>query len=141
MCCTPLSELTSQSSFLISKKDMKKIWTYKKETSFESRKSESSQIRKRYPDRLPIILEPLYPDTTTLPTIDKKKFLAPFNLTACQFYSLVSRRLNLPPDTAIFFFVGKEIPSPSSTIQELYSKHVDQDGFLYMAYSEENAYG
>ena len=102
--------------------------------------------------------------------LDKKKYLVPNDLTVGQFYFLIRKRIQLRAEDAIFFFVNNQIPPTSATIGALYQviiyvhtkntkrqhiysnslflshsykqkEHVDEDKFLYIAYSDESVYG
>ena len=102
--------------------------------------------------------------------LDKKKYLVPNDLTVGQFYFLIRKRIQLRAEDALFFFVNNQIPPTSATIGALYQviiyvhtkntkrqhiysnslflshsykqkEHVDEDKFLYIAYSDESVYG
>lgn len=93
----------------------------------------------RYSHRVPIIIEPR---GTATPLIDKRKYMAPKDLTASQLFYVIRRRLNMSSDKALFFFLhNKTLVTPSSTVFDLYSKYSDDDGFLYLTYSLENTFG
>ena len=79
---------------------------------------------------------------TSLPDIDKKKFLVPSDLTVGQFMYVIRKRIHLSAEQAIFLFVaGGTLPPSVSTLQAVYDQHHDEDGFLYMTYSGENVFG
>lgn len=112
---------------------------YKATRSFHERCAESRTMLNRYAHRVPVIIEPR--DATT-PPIDKRKYMAPKDLTASQLFYVVRRRLNMRPDQALFFFIDqKTLVTPSFAVFDLYTKHADDDGFLYLTYSLENAFG
>lgn len=46
-------------------------WSYKEENSFEKRRAEGEKIRRKYPDRIPVIVEKA--PKSRLPDLDKKK--------------------------------------------------------------------
>ena len=73
--------------------------------------------------------------------IDKHKYLVPTDLTCGQFIYIIRKRLNLPPEKAIFLVVNGSIPPISSSILELYDKNKNEDGFLYFSYMSENVFG
>lgn len=68
-------------------------WTYKEENSFDKRKAEGDKIRRKYPDRIPVIVEKA--PNSNLKDLDKKKYLVPSDLTIGQFYFLIRKRLVL----------------------------------------------
>ena len=53
---------------------------------------------------------------------------------------VIKKRLDLAPDQALFLHCGSLLPASSETMRELYARH-DVDGFLYLAYSGESAFG
>ena len=112
----------------------------KKCKSLEERKSESSSIIQKYPNRLPLIVTKA--EKSNVNDIDKKKFLVPNDLTVGQFIYVIRKRIKAKPEQGIFVFVGKNIlPQTSALISSVYNDHKDEDGFLYMVYSAENTFG
>jgi len=114
-------------------------WLYKEENPFEKRRAEGEKIRKKYPDRIPVIVEKA--PKSRLRDLDKKKYLVPSDLTVGQFYFLIRKRIHLRPEDALFFFVNNVIPQTMATMGQLYQDHHEEDLFLYIAYSEESTYG
>ncbi|ETN65982.1 gaba(a) receptor-associated protein [Anopheles darlingi] len=112
---------------------------YKEEHPFEKRKAEGDKIRRKYPDRVPVIVEKA--PKARIDDLDKKKYLVPSDLTVGQFYFLIRKRIHLRPEDALFFFVNNVIPPTSATMGSLYHEHHEEDYFLYIAYSDENVYG
>ena len=49
--------------------------------------------------------------------------------------------MKLPPEKAIFLFVGGVIPATTAIISHIYESKKDKDGFLYIEYSGENTFG
>ncbi|XP_007469560.1 PREDICTED: gamma-aminobutyric acid receptor-associated protein-like 1 [Lipotes vexillifer] len=52
---------------------------YKEDHPFEYRKKEGEKIRKKYPDRVPVIVEKA--PKARVPDLDKRKYLVPSDLT------------------------------------------------------------
>jgi len=112
---------------------------YKEDNSFEKRKAEGEKIRRKYPDRVPVIVEKA--PKARISDIDKKKYLVPSDLTVGQFYFLIRKRIHLRPEEALFFFINNAIPPTSATMGSLYQEHHEEDFFLYIAFSDESVYG
>ncbi|UYV76139.1 GABARAPL1 [Cordylochernes scorpioides] len=112
---------------------------YKENHPFEKRRSEGEKIRRKYPDRVPVIVERA--PNSQIADLDKKKYLVPSDLTVGQFYFLIRKRIHLRPEDALFLFVNNSIPSNSTTMGSLYKEHQENDGFLYLAFHDENVYG
>lgn len=114
---------------------------FKKEFTFAQRFEESSRIRNKYPDRIPIICEKAINANQSIIDIDKKKYLVPYDLTCGQFAYVIRKRLRLPAEQAIYLFVGGVIPSSSALINVVYNDYKEEDGFLYISYNGENTFG
>ena len=112
---------------------------FRSQYPYEKRLEESTKIRSRYPDRIPVIVE--NDIKCDLASIDKKKFLVPGELTIGQFVYIVRKRIKLKPEQALFLFVGNTIPPTASLISVIYDNHKNEDGFLYITYAGENAFG
>jgi len=114
---------------------------FKEQKSLQERKDESSKVREKYQDRVPIICEKSNVEKD-LPFIDKNKYLVPADLTVSQFVMVVRNRLCLNETTSLFFFVGRDVLLlPSDILGAVYERHKDEDGFLYITYSGQNTLG
>jgi len=114
-------------------------WVYKEENPFEKRRIEGDKIRRKYPDRVPVIVERA--KDCRLADLDKKKYLVPCDLTVSQFYFLIRKRVHLKPEDSLFFFIDNTIPSSSASMGSLYEDHKEDDHFMYICYNEESVYG
>lgn len=105
------------------------------------RRAESSKIREKYPDRVPIICEK--DPSSKIADIDKNKYLVPNDLTVSQFSFIIRKRLALNKSSALFLLVnGKHSIQGEITLSEIYEKYRDsEDGFLYIFYAAEMIYG
>uniref|UniRef100_A0A8B9YAC4 GABA type A receptor associated protein like 1 n=1 Tax=Bos mutus grunniens TaxID=30521 RepID=A0A8B9YAC4_BOSMU len=72
---------------------------YKEDHPFEYRKKEGEKIRKKYPDRVPVIVEKA--PKARVPDLDKRKYLVPSDLTgnALSLLTLLPQQ-TLPPTVA-----------------------------------------
>jgi len=113
---------------------------YKKLKNFKERCTESSNMRKRYPNRVCLYLSKY--KTSTLPESEKKKYLVPQDLTVGQLIHVIRKRIKIDSTDAIFLFTESNI-APSTTIElgQVYTEHADPDGFLYMTYNTESTFG
>ena len=108
--------------------------------SEERRRGESARIRTKYPELVPIICE-RGGDSTSVPDIDKKKFLVPQDLTVGQFAYVIRKRMKLDANKSMFLFVDGVLPNGSKLMSHVYDEHKDPDGFLYIKYAGENTFG
>ena len=106
--------------------------------TYEERLRESRQIMIKYPSSAPLIVEPK--DEKTL-RIYKNKFIVPWDLTYGQFLYIIRKRLKINPNESIFMFCNGTLPSSQDTIQSVYQRHGNNDGFLYLLYAFENTFG
>jgi len=112
---------------------------YKKTTSEETRIQECSRILNKYPDRIPIIV--CKDINCKLADIDKHKYLVPRDMTLGQFIYVIRKRIKLQPNEALFVLVNYSLIPGNKSLQDIYEKNKDKDGFLYITYSSENTFG
>ena len=112
---------------------------FKNKNSYEKRFSESKSVMEKYKDRLPIIV--LKSQNCSLPDVDKCKYLVPKDMTMGQFIYVIRRRINLKSEQALFITVNNNLIASSESIDMIYEKNKDEDGFLYVTYTSENTFG
>lgn len=112
---------------------------FKKSKSENERITESSKIKEKYPDKIPVIVEKQ--NKSKLPDIDKNKYLVPKELTMGQFIYIIRKRIKLDPTEALFVFTNNVLCNNSVLISEIYNTYKDKDGFLYIVYTSENTFG
>jgi GABA(A) receptor-associated protein len=120
-----------------------KHFKFQKEHKLDKRKAESARILKKYPDKIPCIVETY---TKTDFELDKNKYLIPCDLNMGQFVYVLRKRIKLSSDEATFLFIYNENNKPilsSSTqlIKTVYDEHKMNDGFLYCIISKESTFG
>ena len=112
---------------------------FRKKYSFEKRFDESSRIIKKYPDRLPIIVEK--EKNSKVPDIDKHKYLVPTDLTMGQFMYVIRKRIKMESNKALFLFINGKIINNTCFVEQVYQTEKNQDNFLYVTYCSENVFG
>eukprot|EP01110_Echinostelium_bisporum_P000021 TRINITY_DN10036_c0_g1_i1.p1 TRINITY_DN10036_c0_g1~~TRINITY_DN10036_c0_g1_i1.p1 ORF type:complete len:119 (+),score=27.57 TRINITY_DN10036_c0_g1_i1:112-468(+) len=113
--------------------------SFKADHPFDKRKEVADRIKSKYPDRVPVIVEKA--PKSDVPDIDKKKYLVPSDITVGKFVFEIRKHMKLAPEKAIFLFVNNTLPPTAELVSNIYEKHKDQDGFLYITYSGENTFG
>ena len=103
--------------------------------------AEVDKIMKKYPGRIPVYVKRADNVGTRLPEINRHKFLIPQDFTLHALQHTVRIYLKLKPEQAIFLFINNEVPMYTESLAELYEKHHDKDGLLYVTYSTENTFG
>ena len=109
-------------------------------TTLEFRLEEASKIKKKYPDKIPVIISKSEM-CKSLEKINRNKYLIPHDLLVGQLMYIVKKKISLEPHKAIFLFCNNNIISTSTTVGEIYNKNQNQDGFLYVEYTSENTFG
>lgn len=112
---------------------------FKEENSFEHRKAEATNIRIKYPERVPVIIEK--EPTAQVGDLDKKKFLIPSDISVSQLIWIIRKRISLSQEKALFLYIGRTIPLASASIGQVYEENRDEDDFLYISFSGENTFG
>ena len=103
-------------------------------------KPEAEKIKKRFPDKIPVIAE--RGKNSKLEQAEKTKFLIHEEMTLAQFMVVLRRRLTLSSEDALFIYLGDNtLAATSMTMGVLYKDFVDPDGFLYLTYCSENTFG
>ncbi|KAM6953548.1 microtubule-associated protein 1 light chain 3 gamma [Aplochiton taeniatus] len=117
------------------------LMTFKQRKNLATRQDEVCSIRSKFPNKLPVIVE-RYIREKTLPLLDKTKFLVPFELSLGQFLCLLRSKIDLGPTQSLFLLVSeKSMSCMSSSMGEVYSRHRDTDGFLYITYASQEMFG
>ena len=97
------------------------------------------KVRDRFFDRIPVLV---YPANSSVPKIDKSKYLVPVDLTFGQFIFVVRKRLKMGPEEALFLFTeNNTIPISSSLMLNIDDKNRNRKGYLVLYYSSENTFG
>ncbi len=115
-------------------------YEFKMLNSFEKRRMESTRLKEKFPDKIPIILEKA--DTSQLPSVDKQKYLMQREITIGQFLYIIRQKINIDHSESIFLLVNNvTIPPTGAPIGAIYDKFGDNDGFLYITYSSQQTFG
>ncbi|KAJ6652979.1 hypothetical protein lerEdw1_010248 [Lerista edwardsae] len=114
---------------------------FKQRKSLAARMREANEIRGKYPNKIPVVVE-RYRKEKSLPDLYRTKFLVSPDLTLSQFMFTLRTRLSLTATQAFYLLVdNKSLPCPSTTISEIYRDNKDEDGFLYMTYASQEMFG
>ena len=108
--------------------------------TIEERLSETKQIKLKNPNRACIYIVKSTTNSS-LPNLDKNKYLVPIDITIGQLAYIIRKRINLCSAAAMFLMVNNTMLPTTSTIGEIENKHINADGFLYIHYTTENCFG
>ena len=112
---------------------------FKKRYTLQERREEAARIKKKFPDRIPVIVERT--NGSNIVNIDKRKYLVPKDLTVGQFIYVIRKRVKLSPEEAIFIFINNTLPASGALLSQIYKENKDEDEFLYVKYSGESVFG
>ncbi|XP_028650330.1 microtubule-associated proteins 1A/1B light chain 3C-like [Erpetoichthys calabaricus] len=114
---------------------------FKQRKCLATRQHEVSNIRLKFPNKLPVIVE-RYNKEKVLPPLDKTKFLVPPDLPLCQFVTIIRNRIAINSTQAFYLLVNnRSLASMTLTMAEIYSLNKDEDGFLYITYASQEMFG
>ena len=69
------------------------------------------------------------------------RFLVPRMSSISKIRVMLSKALVINVDESLYLFVENKVINSSLPIQSYYEKHKDNDGFLYMSFSEHASFG
>ena len=118
--------------------------------TFDQRCTQSKKIREQYPNHVLLIVEPAetknQKNKVTESLNDSKniktKYIVPNGQTVGKFLSSFRKNITLSENQALYLLtLDNTTPSLSMTISQLDKKHQSEDGFLYLKFTGENAFG
>ena len=118
---------------------MNNIFYYDIKKSFDERLKESSEIFKKYPDKIPVIVE--QNSKIKKPCLDRNKFLCPHDINIGQFILILRNRLGLKSTQSIFIFIHGRSLANELLLSDVYRTYGDTDKFLKIKYSLESFFG
>merc|ERR1719443_2158628 len=98
-----------------------------------------------YSDRIPVICERAA--RSSLPDIEKKKFLVPGTMICGEFKYIIHKHVSeaaggVASDQTIYLFInGSTTAKATALMSDIYDQSKADDGFLYLTYSAENTLG
>jgi len=114
-------------------------YKYKQQFTFEERVQKAQTVLTKFNDRVPVICE--RDPKASFKDMDKSKILVPHSLSVAQFINVIRKRLSLDPKETIFLFINEKLVPVGMSMADVYQQYKDKDGFLYVLYTSENAFG
>ena len=118
----------------------KKYRYFQEEYRFEYREKEFLKIKKKYPFRIPVIVEKNI-KCDDLINIKKKKYLVPNELNISSLIYLIRKNIKLDSSKALFLMTNNKILNNNKSLYDAYEENKSEDGFLYIYYTSENTFG
>lgn len=111
---------------------------FKLQFTLEQRLQKIEEIKKKYPLKLPLIVEARKGSTLKL---DHVKYLVEPDMTIGHFIYVLARRLKLKPEECLFLFVNNKIFPTDTEMREVFKTEKENDGFVYCIVSLEDTFG
>jgi GABA(A) receptor-associated protein len=102
---------------------------------------EATRILAKYPDKVPVVVERARGCQAHIPELARWKYLVARSMTVGQFLYVIRRHMTLPPEQALFLFIGNTLPLSSAMLVEVWHQHAGADGALHVVYSGEATFG
>ena len=113
---------------------------YKDNYDIETRKKKSEELLKKYPNRVPVVLETS--PNSHLKKLQKKHYLLPKNRKFFDFHIGVRKLFELSNEQSLFLISNHHILNTDRTIGEIYNLFKDkEDNILYIHIYDEIIYG
>lgn len=106
-----------------------------KKQKLEKRIKISDNIKLKYNDRIPIIID------STYFKFGKNKYIVPKDMRIGNFIHMIKNKINLLPEQSIFLLCNNILLNGSDIINIIYEKYKEEDNFLYIIISLENVFG
>lgn len=114
--------------------------SFRSKNTLETRKRESSRIRTKHPNRIPVIVE--RGEGCKLPLISATRYLVPEDFPVSSFMGTIRGKIQLKPEEAIFlYFGGNNLVAQTQLMSQVYQAYKNEDGFLYVTYMNESTFG
>jgi len=108
--------------------------SYQANHSFEDRKKEADRLRKKHPDRAPLIFD----GNIDIPF---SKMLVPSRISWHELMMTVRRKFRLDSADGYVIFVQGKLTRSSDTVAYIYDKFKSADGLLYVTLCKESVFG
>ena len=106
---------------------------FMKKNILSKRKKDSQNLLKNNPNCIPVIIEKKL--DSNLEKCDKTNFLIPKEFSAEQLIFLLRKRLDLTKEQNLYLTSNENLINGEIKFYEIYSKFKNEDGFLYISYS------
>ena len=121
--------------------------SFKQQFTLDQRISESTRIKCRYPDKVPVVLE-CSKELESI--INKKKYLVPRDVSISSLHCILRNRSSkIDSSKAIILFINNKMPKSTSLMGEIYDEYIENnmnkkercDEFLYIYVTYESTFG
>ena len=99
------------------------------------------RLRKKFPDRVPCIIEKDLKSKNNLPELPNKKHLCRSESTVASLLMTLRKWLHVSNDKGVFLYVNNVLPVLTDNIGEVYKEHMHESGLLLFTYTCESTFG
>lgn len=111
------------------------------ESTYNSRKAQTSKMLIEHPDKIPVIIVPFNSSSNSY-KLPQSKFLVPKQYTFHDLIFVLRKKLRLSSKESLFISIGDtSFPNLSRSMHSIYIESKSDDGFLYVQYSSEPVWG
>jgi GABA(A) receptor-associated protein len=103
------------------------------------RPGEIDRLKQQFPEKTFVFVSQAA--RSTLPPLDKSKYIVPRSSTISQFLFILRSRMKLPPEKALYLFVKNTLPPSSMTFRDIEHLYADDDGAVRITYAAESTFG
>ena len=97
---------------------------------------EASKVRKKYPDRVPILVK-----VSENIDLDRTKYLVPFDLTLAEFMMVLRKRIkNVKSYEGLYMFIDGRMFTPNFTLRQVWES-IKEVYYLEVIITKENTFG
>ncbi len=98
------------------------------------------RLLEKYPNKVPCIIQ-RHLRCNDVPQLKRKKYLLPKHIHMSDLLYYIRAQLTVPPHISVYVLVGNSLPSLNQTLSLIYEEEKAEDGYLYISYSSEHAFG
>jgi GABA(A) receptor-associated protein len=115
-------------------------FSFKSEMDCQARKLKSRSLMQRHANHFPIYIEGAKEAGSFTPY--SAKVVIDRRILGCHFFTMMRDQMKVEPEIAINFFLnGRYKLTGDRQMGEVYDRYKDEDGFLYIAYTEQASMG
>jgi GABA(A) receptor-associated protein len=118
--------------------------TYKARHNLQHRMEAAAKATERHPDCMPVICEQVAASNgnaaaAAMPALSNNKFLVTPSVPVSELAQVLRTRLQIDAEHPLVLTVAGTELAADVLVADLYAKHKDEDGFLYVTYSGQRA--
>lgn len=106
-------------------------------TSLEQRMRETTQLLKKYPNKVPVYIE--IPKNDMI--LEKRKYLVDNDVSIMNLQILIRKSIKLNSAEAIYMLINSQMIPISTELGTIYETNKSADGLLYIQLLKENTFG